>query len=98
MSVRAVQQIQNEIAIAWEDGAESYIPLEKLRRGCPCAACAGEQDVLGNQYKASPRAFRPESFQLLRFEPVGGYALQFQWADGHNTGIYSYPYLKKLGT
>jgi DUF971 family protein len=37
-----------------------------------------------------------ESFQLDRFDVVGGYALQFKWADGHSTGIYSFDYLRKL--
>ncbi len=97
MNPRDVQQIQNEIAIAWDDGAESYIPLDKLRRGCPCAACSGEQDIMGNQYKAKDLAYKPESFRLVRFDKVGGYAVQFTWGDGHNSGIYAYPYLKKLG-
>jgi DUF971 family protein len=30
-------------------------------------------------------------------EPVGGYALRFNWADGHRTGIYSFDYLRELG-
>ncbi len=36
------------------------------------------------------------SFELDRFEGVGGYAIQLFWADGHSSGIYSYSYLKKL--
>ena len=31
-----IQPIGHELAIRWEDGSESYIPLEKLRRACPC--------------------------------------------------------------
>jgi DUF971 family protein len=38
-----------------------------------------------------------KSFQLLSFDLVGGYALQPRWADGHNTGIYSFTYLRRLG-
>ena len=34
----------------------------------------------------------------MKFEVIGGYALQLFWADGHSYGIYSYPYLLKLGT
>ncbi len=96
MNPRNVQQIQHELAIVWEDGSESYIPLEKLRRYCPCAACAGEQDVLGREYKGSPVIYKPESFLLKNFQTVGGYAMSFQWGDGHSTGIYAYPFLKKL--
>src|SRR6266487_2899146 len=43
-----VQQIGDELAIVWNDGTESYFKLETLRRACPCAACGGEPDVLGN--------------------------------------------------
>ena len=39
----------------------------------------------------------PRAFELVKFEMVGGYALQLYWADGHAYGIYSYPYLLKLG-
>ena len=42
-----IQQIGNELAIRWDDGAESYLDLQFLRRACPCAACGGEPDVLG---------------------------------------------------
>ena len=40
-----IQQIGDELAIAWNDGTESFIKLETLRRACPCAACGGEPDA-----------------------------------------------------
>jgi DUF971 family protein len=89
------QQIGNELAIQWNDNAESYLNLEVLRRACPCAACGGESDVLGNIVRPNV-TYTAESFQLDRFHLVGGYALQFRWADGHSTGIYSFDYLRKL--
>ena len=90
-----IQQIGNELAIQWNDNAESYLNLEVLRRACPCAACGGESDVLGNIVRPNV-TYTAESFQLDRFHLVGGYALQFRWADGHSTGIYSFDYLSKL--
>ena len=90
-----IQQIGNELAIQWNDNAESYLNLEVLRRACPCAACGGEPDVLGNIIRPTV-TYGEESFQLNRFDLVGGYALQFRWADGHSTGIYSFDYLRKL--
>jgi DUF971 family protein len=97
MNPKHIQQIQNEFAIVWDDGSESYVSLEKLRYHCPCAACAGEADVLGHQYRGPPVPLKPESFILKQFQSVGGYALSFQWGDGHGTGIYSFELLKKLG-
>lgn len=91
-----VQLIGDELAIAWNDGTESFLNVETLRRACPCAACGGEPDVLGNI--ARPRvSYGEKSFELVGFDRVGGYALQPRWADGHNTGIYSFTYLRRLG-
>jgi len=90
-----IQQIGNELAIAWNDGTESYFELEMLRRACPCAACGGEPDVLGNVSRP-PVSYTDRSFQLIGFDLVGGYALQPRWADGHSSGIYSFTYLRRL--
>jgi len=86
----------SELALAWADGCESYLDFEMLRKACPCAGCQGEPDVTG--LVIVPKVVHNErSFQLLRHEMVGGYAIQLFWADGHGTGIYSYEYLRKLG-
>jgi DUF971 family protein len=87
-----IQQIGDELAISWNDGAESFFKLETLRRACPCAGCGGQPDVLGNISRP-----QDESFRLGGFDLVGGYALQPRWADGHSSGIYSFTYLRRLG-
>ena len=91
-----IQQIGNELAIKWPGGGESFIPLEKLRRACPCAGCKGETDIMGNLYKNPEQKLTPAAFQLVRFIRVGGYAIQPAWADGHNTGIFSFEYLQRV--
>jgi DUF971 family protein len=90
-----IQQIGDELAIRWNDGTESYLGLEFLRQACPCAGCGGEPDVLGNISRPNV-TYSDNSFELKGFTLVGGYALQPQWADGHNTGIYSFQYLRRL--
>ncbi len=97
MKLLDIQQIGAELAVKWDDGTESFIPLEKLRRICPCAGCKGEMDVLGNIYKGPERQLTAEAFRLVRLVGVGGYAIQPVWADGHASGIYSYEYLKRAG-
>jgi DUF971 family protein len=87
--------IGSELALAFSDGAEVYLPLPLLRRACPCAACQGEPDALGRVFRPLVE-HGPRAFDLTRFEVIGGYALQLFWADGHSYGIYSYPYLIKL--
>jgi DUF971 family protein len=91
-----IQIIGGELAVKWDDGGESFIPLERLRRGCPCAGCKGETDILGNVYKNPETPLPPSASQLQRIVAVGGYAIQPVWADGHATGIYSFDYLKRL--
>lgn len=91
-----MQHIGSELAIRWENGSESYVALEKLRRACPCAGCSGEVDILGNVYRNPAKTLTPTAFTLQRFVPVGGYAVQLFWADGHNSGIFSFDYLLKV--
>ena len=91
-----IQHIGNELAVKWDDGTEQFIALENLRRACPCAGCKGETDILGNLYKNPEKPFAANAFALVRFGSVGGYAIQPVWADGHNTGIYSFEYLRRL--
>jgi DUF971 family protein len=91
-----IQQIGGELAIKWDDGRESFIPLESLRRHCPCAGCQGERDIMGNLYKGPGQTLTPRSFQLLRLVNVGSYAIQPVWADGHDTGMFSFDYLRQL--
>jgi DUF971 family protein len=87
--------IGNELALRWSDGIESYFLLDFLRKRCPCAACAGEKDILGNVYGGQAK-LGPESFRLKRCTAVGGYAIQPEWMDGHSSGIYSFTYLRSL--
>ena len=91
-----IQQIGEELAIKWDDGSESFIRLETLRRHCPCAGCKGEMDVMGNVYKAPDQPLTAGAFQLLRIANVGSYAIQPVWADGHATGLYTFDYLRKV--
>lgn len=91
-----VQQIGAELAIKWQDGTESFISLEELRRACPCAGCCGERDVMGNLHKGPEQPLGPRSFQLDRLAQVGGYAIQPFWADGHSAGLYSFEYIRRL--
>jgi DUF971 family protein len=96
MQPHDLQQIGNELAIKWPDGRESFIPLENLRRACPCAGCQGETDIMGNLYKNPEQKLTAAAFQLVRLIRVGGYAIQPVWADGHATGIFSFEYLKRV--
>ena len=93
-----IQHIGTELAVKWDDGSETFISLEQLRRHCPCAGCKGETDIMGNLYKNPEKPLAANAFELTRLTTVGGYAIQPNWADGHNTGIYAFDYLKRIAT
>jgi DUF971 family protein len=91
-----LQTIGDELAVKWDDGSESYVKLEKLRRHCPCAGCKGEIDIMGNLYKSPDKPLSPSAFQLTRLAVVGGYGVQPRWGDGHESGIFSFDYLRRV--
>ncbi len=91
-----IQHIGNELAVKWDDGRESFIPLERLRRACPCAGCKGEVDVLGKLHQGPAVALSPKAFQLAQLTVIGSYAIQPVWGDGHASGIFPFDYLIKV--
>jgi len=95
LKLLAVAPFGNELALSWFDGVEQFLALEKVRRVCPCAVCNGEPDVMGRG-ETPTRNYKQGSFELKGYEFVGGYGLCLKWADGHSTGIYSYPLLRSL--
>ena len=95
LELKDAQLIGDELAMRWSDGVESYLPIERLRRACPCASCGGEPDVLGNIARPDV-TYMDKSFELTGWQLIGGYALQPRWADGHSTGLYSFQYLRRL--
>lgn len=73
--------------IDWGDGKRVTYPNTVLRGYCPCAHCQGHGGGI---------SYVPGDSSLRGLEPVGNYALKLAWGDGHDTGIYSFDYLRKL--
>jgi len=82
------------VEIAWADGHVSSYSFELLRWNCPCAHCRGEMGRPGAL--ASTVALMPAQKELIDLQLVGRYAVQPRWADGHDTGIYSFEDLRRL--
>jgi len=82
--------------LKFSDGYEMDISSRQLRDNCPCASCSGEE-VLFRKYepvkKGSPG---DEGYIIEQVQMVGNYAIRLFWGDGHNTGIYSWEYLRKI--
>lgn len=96
ISPKNVQLIGSELAIVWEDGEESYIGSAKLRANSPSASVSGEKDIFGTQYGGeSGKDY--SNVEIESWTAVGNYAYRFHFSDGHNTGLYTYELLRKLG-
>lgn len=81
-----------ELAIRWSDGRESVFDVRDLRLACGCATCVDEWSGNGLLDPAGV----PVDVRPLRIEPVGRYAIQITWSDGHATGIYPFERLRQL--
>ncbi len=88
--VKRVSPIQTDIT--WNDGHFSSYPSWYLRENCMCAACVEE---FSGERKVGHGNI-PATIERLSVSPVGNYALQFGWSDGHETGIYTFEYLRGL--
>jgi DUF971 family protein len=89
------------VEIDWADGHRSAWTFAWLRDACPCATCLEERKTEGRnpgQPKPKPTELLPmyvPASKPVSVQPVGRYAIQFNWADGHSGGIYSWEYLRR---
>ena len=91
----AVDLIGNMVAIRWADGREDFLAMDMLRAKSPSADNMGEPDIFGNVHGADPRTEFP-GVTATGYEIIGRYAVRFIFSDGHQTGLYTFPYLQKL--
>ena len=80
------------LEVAFSDGAQFRIPFELMRIYSPSAEVQGHgpgQEVLQTGKR---------EVELTALEPVGNYAVQPTFSDGHDTGIFSWDYLYFLGS
>lgn len=87
-----LQETNSQLRITWADGRECCYAAPQLRRLCPCAQCVNEW--------TGERTLKHEAIsdeiEINDLSIVGRYALNFRWSDGHETGIYSFQYLRDL--
>ena len=97
MSPQKINVIKSKaLKIKWDDDSVTELELKYLRDECPCASCKGETILLKTYRPPKPSVITTEMYEIKNIEVVGDYAIQITWKDGHNTGIYSWEYLKKL--
>jgi DUF971 family protein len=102
LKVRVKQSEGTGVEIDWRDGHKSSWSFRWLRDACPCATCNDEREKSGRE----PGDSKPKPQSLLvmyqdpprpvEVKPIGKYALRFKWNDGHEAGIYSWDYLRRV--
>lgn len=86
------EESDSEISIIWSDGKQTFYQAAQLRKACPCASCINEwtgEKILDDKKIADDLTFSNIGI-------VGRYALNFNFSDGHDTGIYTFQLLRNL--
>lgn len=84
---------KQNLEMTFDNGEVLSVPYFDLRFECPCATCVDE--ITGKRTlkaESLPKDIHPKSVS-----PVGRYALQMIWSDGHSTGMYHFDRLYGLG-
>ena len=90
--VQIIEESDSAVSIVWSDGVESMYTAPALRRKCPCAGCVNEWT---GERMLKPETI-PDDMSFKNIAVVGRYALNFNFTDGHESGIFSFPYLRSL--
>jgi DUF971 family protein len=103
LSVKIHVSTGTGVDITWADGHSSHYDFAYLRDECPCATCNDERIKKAELQSTAPGFASSPVLPMFKPKPrarsatqVGGYAIQFQFSDGHSTGIYSYDHLRNI--
>jgi DUF971 family protein len=89
---KIIEESDSEVSIVWSDDVETRYSAALLRRACPCAGCINEWT--GEKMLDDSKI--PDDISFKHTSIVGRYALNFHFSDGHDTGIFSFAFLRKL--
>ncbi len=92
VTAKEVELTGEGVRIVWQDGRVYVYPYRHLRLQCACAGCVEEMTGRSILNVASV----PNDVIVVDWIPVGRYALQFLWSDGHQTGIYPFEMLLRI--
>jgi ATP-binding protein involved in chromosome partitioning len=81
------------LSLLWQDGHRDDLDVRDLRLACRCALCIEE---MSGRKLLDPRTVQAD-VSPRKITSIGHYAIQFDWSDGHNSGIYAFNDLRELG-
>ena len=85
----ALSNKQRTLSITWDDGDVAVLPIHYLRGWCPCASCQGHGTVV--RYQPAD-----ETLEISNMYEAGAYALHIRFGDGHDSGIFSWEWLRRI--
>ncbi len=90
---------QSSILIEWTDGSSLRYSAAELRKKCPCATCREKHGAQEKKAFTMPvlslEEARPLTIKHMR--PVGNYAYNIAFSDGHDSGIFTFDHLQEMG-
>jgi DUF971 family protein len=96
---RLERKADARLLIEFSDGSRREYTFRELRDACPCATCREKRNAPPQAAPLlpilSPEEARPLAITAMR--PVGNYAYNIAFSDGHDTGIYTFELLQRLG-
>lgn len=97
----AIERVENDIVITWNDASKTRYTPKQLRQACPCALCKEKnwQPIIETKPLALPVISMAETrpLEITRMQPIGNYAYNIHFSDGHTSGIYEFQMLHELG-
>lgn len=93
LGIKEIWQVDDRtLGISWTDQVQASYDCVSLRKLCPCASCVDEETGKRKDFSVA------ESVRPTLIKSVGRYAMSIQFNDGHNTGIYTFEYLRHLSS
>jgi ATP-binding protein involved in chromosome partitioning len=86
MPTEIVGLLRSTVTITWEDGHTTAYPARNLRLMCRCASCI--EEMTGAPLLDPAKV--PDNVRARNIKVVGQYAINIEWSDNHNTGIYNF--------
>lgn len=96
LKIQRLQESQT-LRIEWADDHHCEMPYGALRQACPCTTCVHDRDEAAQGLRVVREAAPHDGpLQINEISLIGAYAINLAWSDGHDSGIYSFRFLREL--
>ena len=88
------------VEITWSDGETLNYPFGLLRNACPCATCREKKRADSSKPKGLLQvlsAAETVPLAVTQMRPVGNYAYNINFSDGHSSGLFTMDLLREIG-